>query len=443
MSRSEKIDELIQGIAQEPDVVLEGYNETPWSRPIKRAVLRDARLSFGARGLYVMLCDYPGNWSFNKAQILGMTREGAWALDSMLKELQKVGAISIVRNKLDDMQAKKINARAFKVAAKLRTLGVPEKKIMEVLIEKKLLSHRGGSFKAGLFRGWKWILHDPDIWALKHNLDGEPKPQETAPECGFHRNPVFPISEKTGVGFPTHIRIRDSKDLQDHGSSTHPAPEGAGGTPPEGGGESIDKINQAGEKPPFPVEMMGVWKGIISKVPKSRRPTLKKLVSGVRLSNAQPLSPRDWGALFEKLALADDQVAFLKGVQKRGGWDPRSIADLARPGETYRQVRQRISLREGQTQTPPVVPLQLAQEEQEEIASPSSKEDPRRSDLRQLEEKLKDQLWMLENIEGNMSTVSAKARLGLEEQADKIRQQAAITESLVRELRRDLGLGFT
>lgn len=69
-----------------------------------------------------------------------------------------------------------------------------------------------------------------------------------------------------------------------------------------------------------------------------------------------------------------------------------------------------------------------------------SKEDPRRSDLRQLEEKLRAQLGTLENIERNMSTVSAKARLGLEEQADKIRQQAVITESLVRELRRDLGL---
>jgi len=69
-----------------------------------------------------------------------------------------------------------------------------------------------------------------------------------------------------------------------------------------------------------------------------------------------------------------------------------------------------------------------------------SKEDSRHSKLRQLEETLRAQIGALENIERNMSTVSAKARLGLEEQADKIRQQAAITESLVRELRRDLGL---
>jgi len=474
MSRSEKIDgfihEFIQSIAEEPDVVFETFRdgETPWARPQKRAVLRDARLSFGARGLYALLSDYPGNWSFNKAQILGMTPEGAWALDSKLAELQKVGALSIEKNKLDDAQARKINARALEEARRLRALEVPEKKIREVLIEKKLLSSKGRSFRAGLFRGWKWTLFHPDTWAIEHDLNGKPKIKESASECGFHRNESFPSSEKTGAEFPTHLRGSEPKDLQDpYGSSTHPA-RSTGTTPPAvaSGGESVDQVqqddeiqgNDEGQTPealqqpvrragennsPFPDRLMPLWNAIISKVPKSRHPMLKKLVASVRLSNRQPLSPRDWEVMFEKLFAADDQVAFLKGIQKRGGWDPRSIADLARPGETYRQVRQRISLREGQTQTPPVVPLQLAQEEQEEIASPSSKEDPRRSDLRQLEEKLKDQLWMLENIEGNMSTVSAKARLGLEEQADKIRQQAAITESLVRELRRDLGLGFT
>ncbi|MFZ5882405.1 MAG: hypothetical protein ACOYYI_01340 [Chloroflexota bacterium] len=118
-------------------------------------------------------------------------------------------------------------------------------------------------------------------------------------------------------------------------------------TTPEGVGECVNQKNKV--EPPFPGDLIDTWNAIISKVPKSRRPTLKKLVASVRLSNVQPLSPRDWEALFEKLALADDQVAFLKGVQKRGGWDPRALADLARPGETYQQLRQRISSREGQT----------------------------------------------------------------------------------------------
>lgn len=377
MSRSEKIDGFIHGfiqsIAEEPDVVFETFRdgETPWARPQKRAVLRDARLSFGARGLYALLSDYPGNWSFNKAQILGMTHEGAWALDSKLAELQKVGALSIEKNKLDDAQARKINARALEEARRLRALEVPEKKIREVLIEKKLLSSKGRSFRAGLFRGWKWTLFHPDTWAIEHDLNGKPKIKESASECGFHRNEGFPSSEKTGAEFPTHLRGSESKDLQDpYGSSTHPA-RSTGTTPPAvaSGGESVDQVqqddeiqgNDEGQTPealqqpvrragennsPFPDRLMPLWNAIRSKVPNSRHKTLKALLENLKRKDGQPLSEADWERLLSYLHdHADDPVAYIKGVGRRGGWDPRSLADEARPGETAQEVMRRLQTR--------------------------------------------------------------------------------------------------
>jgi hypothetical protein len=197
--------------------------------------------------------------------------------------------------------------------------------------------------------------------------------------------------------------------------NTHPAPQARVTPPAESGGPTAEPWGGC-------VEIL-MKKG----VGRGRLAAARRRLAAIRTQEGGALTEADWRDLAEAMSKADDPPAWLIKVAA-SGWRQGRLADLARPGEAASQAKARLA---GSRQPQPRAPEN------------KSKEDPRRSDLRQLEEKLKEQLWTLENIERNMSTMSAKARLGLEEQADKIRQQAAITESLVRELRRDLGLPLT
>lgn len=76
--------------------------EIEFSKPIARAVLRDVRLSFGARGLFVFLWDLPNNWRPNVRHLSEMGPEGKDAVRSRLRELENVGAIRIEYIKNDD-----------------------------------------------------------------------------------------------------------------------------------------------------------------------------------------------------------------------------------------------------------------------------------------------------------------------------------------------------
>lgn len=67
--------------------------EIQFSKPIARAVLRDRRLSFGARGLFIFLWDLPASWRPNVKHLSLMGPEGKEAIRSRLRELQAVGAI--------------------------------------------------------------------------------------------------------------------------------------------------------------------------------------------------------------------------------------------------------------------------------------------------------------------------------------------------------------
>ena len=60
--------------------------ETSFSKPIKRALLRDKRLSFYARGLFAMLWDFPSNWIFYKSYLVEMSPEGKYKLERHIKE---------------------------------------------------------------------------------------------------------------------------------------------------------------------------------------------------------------------------------------------------------------------------------------------------------------------------------------------------------------------
>lgn len=69
--------------------------EIEFSKPIARAVLRDRRLTFGARGLFVFLWDLPKGWRPNVEHLSRMGPKGKDAIRTKLKELQSVGAMRI------------------------------------------------------------------------------------------------------------------------------------------------------------------------------------------------------------------------------------------------------------------------------------------------------------------------------------------------------------
>ncbi|MEW5972350.1 MAG: hypothetical protein AB1713_01165 [Pseudomonadota bacterium] len=194
--------------------------------------------------------------------------------------------------------------------------------------------------------------------------------------------------------------------------NTHPAPVARVTPPAESGGPTAEPWGGC-------VEIL-MKKG----VGRGRLAAARRRLAAIRTQEGGALTEADWRDLVEAMSKADDPPAWLTKVAS-SGWRQGRLADLAHPGETISQVKARLA---------------GGHHPQPRASENKSKEDLRRSDLRQLEEKLRAQLGALENIERNMSTVSAKARLRLEEDADKIRQQAVITESLVRELRRDLGL---
>lgn len=139
--------------------------EIEFSKPIARAVLRDRRLSFGARGLFIFLWDLPAGWRPNIGHLSRMGPERKDAIRSRLRELQNVGAIRFEPIQSDD----------------------------------------------GKLHGKRWILVNPQKWArispLATSSDSEPATE------------VWEIRESVSQTFGDP----DAKGLQFHGSAIHEA----------------------------------------------------------------------------------------------------------------------------------------------------------------------------------------------------------------------------
>lgn len=217
---------------------------------------------------------------------------------------------------------------------------------------------------------------DGGLWKTQVHVYDTPQPIEKTEDgfsgVGVLENSNTPRTGKPAVGRPAvglpGLLQKDQQTEQQNKQNTHPAPEGAGGTPPEGGGESVNQVQDdeiqdldesqqpvrrasgSGNNPPFPDRLVPLWNAIRSKARNSRHKTLKALLENLKRKDGQPLSEADWERLLSYLHdHADDPVAYIKGVGRRGGWDSRALADLANPGETYKQLRQRISSTDGQT----------------------------------------------------------------------------------------------
>lgn len=63
--------------------------------PMHRALIRDARLSWGARGLYAFLWDLPSGWRPNVAHLVGMGTAKRDAVRTLMQELEALGAVRL------------------------------------------------------------------------------------------------------------------------------------------------------------------------------------------------------------------------------------------------------------------------------------------------------------------------------------------------------------
>ena len=117
--------------------------EMKFSKPIARAVLRDIRLSFGARGLFAFLWDLPARWRPNIKHLAGMGMEGKDAIRSRLRELEAVGAIRIepIRNEADGTVAGRrwvivaADRWAIEFPLRMTNAGIPEKRVFRESVE--------------------------------------------------------------------------------------------------------------------------------------------------------------------------------------------------------------------------------------------------------------------------------------------------------------------
>lgn len=137
--------------------LVEREGQLVFAVPVVRALLRDSRLSFGARGLFYVLWDYPANWRIRLSHLssehIGPQRKTA--VRSLLRELEAVDALRIVFLRRDVSGCD------------------PE---------------TGKSFKKGQIYGKKWILRSPELWAVESPLGVE-----------TYQNPIFKSSAKPNI----------------------------------------------------------------------------------------------------------------------------------------------------------------------------------------------------------------------------------------------------
>ena len=112
-----------------------------------RAVLRDDRISLGAKGLFVLIMDLPDNWRARPSHIAEFTNTGKNSLSTLRKELESVGALTVEPIRLSQEEATALNARDSKC------------------------------YRAGHVVGTRWVLADPKLWAIEKPLTKKRKEQ--------------------------------------------------------------------------------------------------------------------------------------------------------------------------------------------------------------------------------------------------------------------------
>lgn len=142
--------------------------EVEFSKPLARALFRDSRLSFSARGLFAFLWDLPADWLIRSTWLATRGPDGKDAIRARLAELRTVGAMRIEPIRADD----------------------------------------------GKVAGTRWVLISPDKWA-------KAAPLRHPTESGISRLSVFPT-----VGEPAAKVLQGSTVLQDEAAATRAGARG-------------------------------------------------------------------------------------------------------------------------------------------------------------------------------------------------------------------------
>jgi len=149
------------------DIKIQHEGREPLRAQIPRSVLRDQRLSFGARGLFAFLWDLPGGWEIRLAHLAALGPEGRDAIRARLKELERVGAIRIEEQRRDN----------------------------------------------GTISGKTWIMVNPDRWAVESPLSSAKKYKEIKLKSDI------PTSAYTSFGKPNAKVLQGVKVLQEEAAA--------------------------------------------------------------------------------------------------------------------------------------------------------------------------------------------------------------------------------
>lgn len=150
--------------------------EIEFSKPLARALFRDSRLSFSARGLFAFLWDLPADWLIRSTWLATRGPDGKDAIRARLAELRTVGA----------MRIEPIRGADGKVA------------------------------------GTRWVLISPEKWA-------KAAPLGHSTESGISRLSVFPT-----VGEPAAKVLQGVKVLQGEAAARAPACTAVDAAAPQG-----------------------------------------------------------------------------------------------------------------------------------------------------------------------------------------------------------------
>ncbi|HEY3325599.1 MAG TPA: hypothetical protein VGK14_00350 [Novimethylophilus sp.] len=150
-------------------IELQREGEIDFTKPLPRALFRDARLSFGAKGLFAFLWDLPKGWQIRLSHLSMMGPDGRDALRARLRELEEVGGIRIepIRDE-----------------------------------------------ESGRVAGKRWVLISADRWAIE-------SPLATAPVADLTEERVFRSSVKPIIGKADTKVLQGVKVLQNEAAAPH------------------------------------------------------------------------------------------------------------------------------------------------------------------------------------------------------------------------------
>lgn len=137
--------------------------EFGFAKPQFRALVRDGRISFAARGFFQFLWDLPHGWRPRVSHLVKMSGgSGKDALTRLRRELESVGGLAVEPIRLGYDEAVEKNATH---------------------------SDRPRPYRAGQVVGTKWVLFSPQLWAIEMPLDRHSRSPENQPQSQAFRDP--------------------------------------------------------------------------------------------------------------------------------------------------------------------------------------------------------------------------------------------------------------